>query len=588
MLSRRTIASARRQRSSSADWRKRLTATRNRKIAFEPLEDRRLLSVGAVQPVDAGPAALLANHSAAAEPVSLAAATASASLAAAATSAVSDASTDPTIGQVVVSQTSGRISWNVLDATPVATTTLQIDGKTVSDIAGPFSADSGVNFSASIASLAVGLHSYIITATDTAGNASSITNTFTISDTVTASSTPTIGNVVVSQSTGRISWNVLASTTISFSTLSVDNVSIPYVSGPFTAASGVNFSAPLTILAAGAHTLTITATDKANATASLTQPFTITPTGPGPVISSVVVSASTDTITWNAADLSGVAGSTLKIDGVSITPVGPIGTPASADFSASLGLLNAGPHTLVITATNTLNQVSVLNTNFILDSNTSVGPTISQVVASEAKARISWNAFDTSGVTGNALSIDGNAVSNISGPFSAASGVNFSAPLDSLAAGLHTYAITSFDGLGSQRTASGTFTLLATTTYDPMISMVVIAQARARISWNVFSPNTVVGSTLQIDGVIVGNVLGPFAASSGVNFSAPLASLAAGGHTYRITATDNLGRVSAVVANFNLAAPTSASAGALRNAVFSSIAESALANSAKADWMVDI
>ena len=114
-----------------------------------------------------------------------------------------------------------------------------------------------------------------------------------------------------------------------------------------------------------------------------------------------------------------------------------------------------------------------------------------------------------------------------------------------------------------------------------MISQVAIAQANGRISWNVFDPNGVAGATLQIDGVNVANVIGPFTASSGVNFSAPLGSLAAGAHTYRITATDNLGRQSSLLANFNLT-------GATQNAVFSSLADSALASSAKAARMFDL
>ncbi len=203
MLSRRTIGSERRQRPSSAGWHKKPSATRYRRIAFEPLEDRRLLSVGALQPAAASLAAL-------AESVSLAGATAGASLSAisgpvsGAASASSDASAGPTIGQVVISQATGRMSWNVSGATPLATSTLQIDGTTVSDVAGPFNASSGgVNFSASIDSLATGLHSYTIAATDTAGDTSSATDTFTISDTVAATSTPTIRNVVVLTDDGQ-------------------------------------------------------------------------------------------------------------------------------------------------------------------------------------------------------------------------------------------------------------------------------------------------------------------------------------------------------------------------------------------------
>ena len=65
-----------------------------------------------------------------------------------------------------------------------------------------------------------------------------------------------------------------------------------------------------------------------------------------------------------------------------------------------------------------------------------------------------------------------------------------------------------------------------------------MAQAKGRISWNAFDAQGVKSSTLAIDGVSVSNVGGPYTASSGVNFSAPLGTLAAGSHSYKITATD--------------------------------------------------
>ncbi len=283
-----------------------------------------------------------------------------------------------------------------------------------------------------------------------------------------------------------------------------------------------------------------------------------------------------------------MASSTLTIDQHDVPVTGPGGIPTSADFSASLGLLNAGPHTFTITATDTLNNVSTLTANFTLDTQTSVGPTLGQVAVSESKARISWNAVDMTGVTGSTVSIDGFPVANVSGPFTAASGVNFSAPLDSLLAGLHTYSITAFSGLGSQATTGGTFTLAATTTYDPMISQVVVSSATGRMSWNVLGPNAIAGSTLQIDGVTAANVAGPFTAASGVNFSGPLGSVAVGSHSYRITATDTLGRQSAVAGNFDFTGASSAAAGAAQNALFAGIGDSALTNSAKADWLLDL
>ena len=166
--------------------------------------------------------------------------------------------------------------------------------------------------------------------------------------------------------------------------------------------------------------------------------------------------------------------------------------------------------------------------------------------------------------------------------------MNFAAPLDSLLAGTHSYTITGFDGLGSQATVNGNFTLAATTTFDPMISQVVVSQAKGGLAGTSSSPNSDRKQHDSIDGTTVTGVSGPFATSSGVNFSAPLGSLAAGTHSYRIAATDNLGRQSASLANFNLTAPTAvAAAGAAQNSVFSSLADSPLGNSAKVDWLFD-
>jgi hypothetical protein len=113
---------------------------------------------------------------------------------------------------------------------------------------------------------------------------------------------------------------------------------------------------------------------------------------------------------------------------------------------------------------------------------------------------------------------------------------------------------------------------------------VVVAQARARISWNAYDSQGVKSSALQIDGTSV-SVGGPYTASSGVNFSAALGSLATGTHTYKITATDSAGNVSTLNGSFTWGAA------AAQNAMASAAALSALANSsnsAKVDWLYDL
>ncbi len=88
--------------------------------------------------------------------------------------------------------------------------------------------------------------------------------------------------------------------------------------------------------------------------------------------------------------------------------------------------------------------------------------------------------------------------------------------------------------------------------------------------------------TLEIDGISVSNVGGPYAATSGVNFSASYGSLAAGTHAYMIIATDKAGNVSSSSGSFTLAASSSAA----KNALATSL--SALSNSAKVDWLCDL
>jgi subtilase family serine protease len=366
---------------------------------------------------------------------------------------VAPPSSGPTIGQATVSQAKGRISWNVVDPDGVASSTIVIDGK-ASAVSGPFTAASGVNFSAPLGLLAAGSHAYTITATDKLGNQSSSNGDFQIQG-------PTISNVTVSETKGRISWNAFSANGIASSTLKIDGTAVSNVGGPYTATSGVNFSAPLPVLAAGDHDYSITATDKAGSPVTVTGAFTLTnPITNGPTISAVTVSQAKGRISWNSLSANGVASSTIVVDGKALGVSGPYSAASGVNFSAPLGQLAAGSHSYTITATDRLGGVSNLTATFSLTSSIgSSGPTISPATVSQAKGRISWNVVDADGVRSTTLAIDGTNVPSIAGPFTAASGVNFSAALGSLAAGDHAYTITATDLAGNVSTSSGTFTL---------------------------------------------------------------------------------------------------------------------------------
>jgi hypothetical protein len=89
------------------------------------------------------------------------------------------ANVGPTISQAAVSVAKGTITWNAFDPDGVQTLSLTIDG-VAKKISGPYKAASGSNYSATFASLRAGTHTYIIRATDTAGNSSQYNGTFVV------------------------------------------------------------------------------------------------------------------------------------------------------------------------------------------------------------------------------------------------------------------------------------------------------------------------------------------------------------------------------------------------------------------------
>ncbi len=180
----------------------------------------------------------------------------------------------------------------------------------------------------------------------------------------------------------------------------------------------------------------------------------VTTTSTGPTISGVVtaVTGANPVVTWTLDDSAGIASTTFTVNGKNVPVFGPYGSKTHANYAAAIAGLNlaVGSHSFVIQATDSaLTPISAqYSGSFTLVTAVTTGPTINQVVVSQARGKISWNATDPAGVKSSTLTIDGKAVSGVAGPFAAASGVNFSAPLGSLGVGDHTYAITVVDKTG--------------------------------------------------------------------------------------------------------------------------------------------
>lgn len=254
----------------------------------------------------------------------------------------------PTIGSVVTASARGYMSWNSQDSDGVASSGLTIDGVRVSTIYGPYPDVFGVTSYGRFGTLSNGIHSYAITATDTLGNTSKKTGTFE----VTPNTGPTIGSVVIVAEKGFMTWNAQDTDNVATSTLRIDGALVSKVRGPYWATAGVNFSGRFGALSTGTHRYTITATDTLGHSTQKTGTFEAVPLT-GPTIGSVVIVPGRGLMTWNAQDLVGVAGATLKVDGVAVSRIfGPHLASWGVDYGGLFGTLSTGTHHYTITATN--------------------------------------------------------------------------------------------------------------------------------------------------------------------------------------------------------------------------------------------
>ena len=140
---------------------------------------------------------------------------------------------------------------------------------------------------------------------------------------------------------------------------------------------------------------------------------------------------------------------------------------------------------------------------------------------------MSWNTTDPDGVASSSIKIDDTTYAG-NGPWTdATSGVNFTRPISSLAAGVHNYTITAVDKAGNSSTLTGSFTIAGApvvTGSGPVISRVAVSQAAGFMSWNTTDPDGVASSSIKIDTTTyAGN--GPWVdATSGVNYTRPISS----------------------------------------------------------------
>jgi hypothetical protein len=282
----------------------------------------------------------------------------------------------------------------------------------------------------------------------------------------------------------------------------------------------------------------------------------------GPTVSGITLSnaSGTETLSWTATDdNANVSSVTLTIGSTTYTVSGPYST---STYYSSLGVLDAGTYTYVIAATNTDGVTTTATGKFTVSATeTTSGVTISDITTgtSGTSPTISWTVADSAGILSTVLLIDGVEVTvdNTTGTSYLAT---YSSILETVSTGTHTYTIiaTEVDGGGSV-SVSGTFMVANAA---PTISSVSSSTTSTYpvITWSVADTTGIASVTITVDGISRTVTL-----SSGTTYDAVYTStiynLAAGTHTYSISATDTDGAVStAYTGTFTTSTSTAVSA----------------------------
>ena len=348
-----------------------------------------------------------------------------------------------------------------------------------------------------------GSHTFVITATDNAGNASQYSDTFTVVG-------PTIAGAVASTAQGVITWNAVGAISVTSATLMIDGTA-QNVFGPYAAPAGVNFYGAIPTLASGSHMYVITATDAAGNSSQYTGTF-VTGGGPGPAITDVALSAAQGVISWIAADASGVTGADLRVDGgrhdERVRPV--YGTPRPGVRRDLRRACARRPHLRHYSHERRRQRVA-------LHGNVYRSGTGNRQRGGICPGAITWIAAAADGVTSSGIAIDDVSAANVWGPFTVSPGLAYAAPFGSLAAGSHSYIITATDTAGNYSEYTGTFTVAG-----PTIDSVAVAAAQGLITWSAADAVGMASASLTIDGATE-SVYGPFASPSAAESPAPSA-----------------------------------------------------------------
>ncbi len=410
--------------------------------------------------------------------------------------------------------------------------------------------------------LAEGAHALTVKATDIAGNTSAASAALAVTIDTTAPGVPTVANTggITSITTPTLTGTAEAGSTVTL--FDTDGVTVLGT----TIATGGTWTITTSVLAEGAHALTVKATDTAGNTSAPSAALAITIDTTAPAAPTVATTGGVTRVTTPTFTGTAEAGSTITLfdtDGVTVlgTTIATGGT-----WTITTSVLAEGAHALTVKATDTAGNTSAASTAVALtiDTTAPAAPTVASTggvtsitrptLTGTAEAGSSVTLFDTDGVT-----VLGTTVAT-GGTWTITSAV--------LGEGAHALTVKATDSAGNTGAASAAVAITIDTT-APAAPTMATTDGVTRGATPTFTGTAEAGSTVTLfdtDGV---TVLGTTIATGGA-WTITSSVLADGVHRVSVRAQDAAGNTSAAstvravtIDTTAPAAPTIASTGGI-------------------------
>jgi glucose/arabinose dehydrogenase len=397
---------------------------------------------------------------------------------------------------------------------------------------------------------AVGDHTLTVTATDVAGNATTVSKAFTIVAPPPDTTKPT-GSIALAGSfdgtdyTGAVTATVTAADEAGGSGLAPTT----YV---LDGAGSATYTAPIVVSAPGDHTLVVTITDNATNFITVEKDWTsvAAPVDTTPPTVSLDLSGTTGgpgylgdvTVTATVADAggSGLASTTYVLDGAAAKP-----------YTAAVVVSAAGDHSMTVTAKDGAGNTTSATKTWSSALVDTVKPTVSLALAGALYSGTTYGGNVT--VTATASdNTGGSGLATTTYVLDTAASATYLAPVVVTTVGSHTLTVTATDNQGNSATATKTWTQQTPDVTKPTASVAL-------------------GGTLGTGGVYTGSVTATATSAdetggSGLKtttysldggavtpYTVPVVVTAVGSHTLTVTVTDNAGNVGTASSAWNQA-----------------------------------